>query len=96
MSDFRTPKSPERQKRYNELAAVVLRDFSAGVEPPDAYTVHKGIMARLKIEADILDGAERLEKAVSVVKQGLAVKDGRVVKNDCKFVGTHGSGYGLI
>jgi len=39
---------------------------------------------------------EGLEKAICVIKQCLAVEDAGVVKNDCKFVGTHGSVHGLI
>jgi hypothetical protein len=40
--------------------------------------------------------SEGLEKAISVVKQCLSVEDGRVVKDDRKFVRAHGSGHGLM
>ena len=71
------------------------------------YNPLNGNLQRGSLQRAIYDGCtgchggvdvafEGLEKAVSVVEQRVAVEDAGVVKNDCKFVGSHGSAHGLI
>ena len=64
--------------------------FQGGCFQRGIYDGCTGCQSRVNV------APEGLEKAIDEIKQCLAVEDVGVVKNDRKFVGTHGSGHGLI